>query len=881
MSQQNKTACLEQFDSTRIHHCVKAVYALSFSAVAAFPIVAWAEEPVLALADVDHKKLVLAEHQPIKQAKFDPQLLRLSSVYPMVDISKFATGDVVPPGKYLVDVFVNQRWRQNTLVQFKLRDDSDQTDLCVTKELLHLLQLDDKVLNRSVWSQVEPMYCGPLSELIPGLSYAFKMSTLKLTINVPQALLSDYPDQYVPPQLWDKGDFAAYIDYNANSYWRKNDGEASRNDQSIGVRAGIHIGSWALRHSGYYNKPAHSDGEYQNNSFYLQTEWAALRSQMKVGDFYSYGQFMEGMKIRGVEFRTDDRMLPARWRGYAPVVRGVALSNAKVTVRQQDRIIYEGTVPPGEFAIRDLFPLGYGGDLQVTVTETDGREVKYTVPFSSVAQLIRPGFAYYSLSAGKVHRADGVGQDLMWQGSLQYGLTNYLTANAAVQLYPDYLAMMLGAAINTPIGAFALDATQTRANLAQGQRETGHHFKINYNKYIQTTGTDVYVTGYRYSREGYHQLNEFITDQENGLLGESLAWGRKKNQVQLSISQSLSEAYGAFYLSGSIHDNWGHSGHNKELQLGYSNRYKRLNYNLSYQKAEDAQSGKSQNRLMLTLSLPFEVMTRPQYVSLSHNRSSENSSYTQLALSGSLDEASKWHYSANLNRSQGDYNTSVATDYRTGQGSLSASASYDKTSKQASVGASGAVVLHRHGLSLAESLGESFAVVYAKGAEGAGVRNATGTRLNRFGAAVVPYVTPYEFNEISLNPENTSFDVSLKQTAKQIVPRANTVSLVTFATETGRAVFFLVKDEEGKALPMGADVLDEHNNSIGFVSQGGRVFLKGIPNQGRFSVRWGKDADQQCVADYQLQEVASSEFYEQQTLSCKRLAEPMLKDEHE
>lgn len=842
------------------------------------PSVVMATEAVKATPE---KPLQLAKNEPIKQARFDAQLLRLSSVYPMVDIAKFANSDSVAPGNYLVDVFVNQRWRQNMLVRFKLRDDSDETDLCVDKALLHLMQLDESVLKTTLWDRVAEGYCGPIGDLLPGVTYTFKMSTLKLTLNVPQALLSEYPDQYVPPELWDKGDVAAYIDYNANSYWRKNDGETSRNDQSIGVRAGIHIGSWALRHSGYYTKPDRENGEYQNNSLYAQTEWAALRSQVKLGDFYSYSQFFDGLKIRGAELRTDDRMLPARWRGYAPVVRGVALSNAKVTVRQQDRVIYESTVPPGEFAIRDLYPLGYGGDLKVTVTEADGREVTYTVPFSSVTQMIRPGFAYYSLSAGRVHRDDEVGKDMLWQGSLQYGVTNYLTANMAAQAYPDFNAFMAGAAVNTPVGAFGLDVTQTRAKINDGERERGEVIKLNYNKFIQTTGTDVYLTGYRYSKDGFHNLDNYLNAKENGVLGMRFDHGKKKNQLQVSVSQSIGQKFGSFYLSGSVHDYWHESGRDKELQLGYSNQFKRINYNLSFQKIENALTGRSENRFMMSLSLPFDVNSRPQYVHVSHNKGSNSDGYTQLGLSGSLDEANNWHYNLGFNRGSGINSTTMGTDYRTGQGTVSASASYDKNSRQASLGASGAMVLHRYGLSLSESVGESFAVVRAKGAVGAGVRNASGTTLNRFGVAVVPYLTPYEMNEISLNPENTSFDVTLKQTSKQIVPRGNTVSVVQFETDSGRAAFFEVSDADGVAMPMGADVLDLEGNSIGFVAQGGRVFLKGLADKGVFVVKWGVQPEERCEVPYELTQAASNDFYEQQKISCEVVRLTTQKDEHE
>ncbi|PLL71151.1 hypothetical protein CWN76_24590, partial [Klebsiella quasipneumoniae] len=38
---------------------------------------------------------------------------------------------------------------------------------------------------------------------------------------------------------------------------------------------------------------------------------------------------------------SDDQMLPQSRRGYAPEIRGVANTSAKVTVRQGDQVIYE------------------------------------------------------------------------------------------------------------------------------------------------------------------------------------------------------------------------------------------------------------------------------------------------------------------------------------------------------------------------------------------------------------------------------------------------------------------------------------------------------------------------------------------------------------
>ncbi|URW93467.1 fimbria/pilus outer membrane usher protein, partial [Pantoea agglomerans] len=64
---------------------------------------------------------------------------------------------------------------------------------------------------------------------------------------------------------------------------------------------------------------------------------------------------------------------------------------AQVTVSQNGNKIYETTVSPGPFNITDLYPTGYGGDLDVTVKEADGSETRFSVPYAAMTRLKRPG----------------------------------------------------------------------------------------------------------------------------------------------------------------------------------------------------------------------------------------------------------------------------------------------------------------------------------------------------------------------------------------------------------------------------------------------------------------------------------------------------------
>ncbi|MDI5624151.1 fimbria/pilus outer membrane usher protein, partial [Salmonella enterica subsp. enterica serovar Kentucky] len=100
-----------------------------------------------------------------------------------------------------------------------------------------------------------------------------------------------------------------------------------------------------------------SNLDFQNR--YVQRDITALRSQLIMGEAYTTGETFDSVNIRGARLYSDSRMLPSSQASYAPIIRGVANSNARVTITQGGYKIYETTVPPGAFIIDDLSPSGF------------------------------------------------------------------------------------------------------------------------------------------------------------------------------------------------------------------------------------------------------------------------------------------------------------------------------------------------------------------------------------------------------------------------------------------------------------------------------------------------------------------------------------------
>lgn len=132
------------------------------------------------------------------------------------------------------------------------------------------------------------------------------------------------------------------------------------------------------------------------------------------GPELEFGEFFDAVSYQGINLGSDPRMLPESQRGFAPTVRGIARTHAKVTIEQNGYLLYETTVPPGSFVIDDLYPTGYGGDLQVTIQEADGSRQAFRVPYAAVPGMVRAGTTFYNATFGEVRDDALQGQRPCW-----------------------------------------------------------------------------------------------------------------------------------------------------------------------------------------------------------------------------------------------------------------------------------------------------------------------------------------------------------------------------------------------------------------------------------------------------------------------------------
>ena len=380
-----------------------------------------------------------------------------------LDLGKYQAGNPVTPGQYRADVLLNGQLNSRQDIRIEAQPDGSKPVVCMDHGLLERQGVDMSKLSEPL----DTTGCVSLGSLIQGASASFSPENQALDLSIPQAALKRNSRGYVSPELWDRGVTAGMLSYTFNAN-RNRTRTGDYDSAFMGLNAGLNLGDWRLRHNASMSWQSRQGNKYQALDTYAQRDVTALKSQLTVGESNTSGEIFDTLSFRGVQLASDDRMLPDSMRGYAPVIRGIARTNARVTIRQAGNVLLETTVAPGAFVIDDLYSTGYGGDLNVSVAEADGTEQNFIVPYASVSQLLRPGTSRFSFTAGETRNNFVDQQARVLQGTLQYGLNNTFTGFGGLQSSDHYTALLTGLAFGTPIGAMAVDVTHAQTELAAG-----------------------------------------------------------------------------------------------------------------------------------------------------------------------------------------------------------------------------------------------------------------------------------------------------------------------------------------------------------------------------------------------------------------------------
>ena len=789
-----------------------------------------------------------------------------------VNLDYFAEKGGQMPGTYQVDIYLNNQQVDSRNVEFvSLPDAPGKLYGAITPAEMAEYGVKLDVFPDLKAVAPDAQLTKPLSAYVPLATENLDLNRKRYDITVPQIGVNMRPRNSVDPKRWDNGIAAFMLNYSYSGSTTQRDDSGQSKSNFVNLRSGANLGAWRLRnystYSDQYTEGTHGGDDTNTRDFesintYVQRDVRFLQGgQLTLGEYSTPADVFDSVQFTGAQLASDDQMLPDSMSQFAPTVRGIAKSNAQVTIKQNGYVIYQSNVSPGPFAITDLYPSGNGGDMEVTVTESDGSTTKFNIATSSVPILQREGRFKYNLALGKYRSGNDDTQTPNFiQLSNIYGLTARTTVYGGVQYAENYRAANVGVGFDLgSVGAVSFDATQATSEFddALGTKK-GQSYRAMYAKNFEATDTNLQIAGYRYSTEGYYAFSDVQNYQED-TDNDFDDYNRSHNQrskMQLSVNQSIGD-YGSIYVSGSQQDYWGGDGKEKLLQLGYNTSIYGISYGFNYNYSKNPGMTEADQVFAFNMSVPLDKFMGPSgsWATYSMSTKRHGSTVQQAGISGTLLENNNLSYSAQQGYENQDNGASgnASMDYKGGSGEGNLGYSYDQDTRQWSYGLQGGVLIHENGITLSQPLGDTIALVKAPGADDVDVENNSGVHTDWRGYAVVPYAQPYRKNSVTLETESFGDDVDMDMNTQTVIPTRGAVVRADFKTRVGqRALVQLLF--MGKPVPFGATVslLDNDSTVTGIVSDNGEVYLTGLPETGNIMAKWGNGSNEQCKGAYTL-----------------------------
>ena len=763
-----------------------------------------------------------------------------------IDLGRFSQAGYVMPGNYQLILHVNKAELAEQSVQFLAPADNPKGSMaCLTFSMVQQFGLKEESFKKLTWSNNGQ--CLQIDSL-PGLTVQPDMGSGILYINVPQAYLEYTAENWDPPALWDNGVTGVLFDYNLNAMSsRVKDGGNSKSISGNGTTGG-NIGPWRIRADWQtqYNPNQTEKNESKFNwdwsRYYAYRAITSLRAKLTLGENYLDSSIFDSFRFTGVSLSTDDNQLPPNLRGYAPEVVGVAKTNAKVTISQQGRIIYQTTVASGPFRIQDLSS-AVSGKLDVKVEEQDGSVTYFQVDTASIPYLTRPGLIRYKVSGGKPSEYDHnlQGPEFL-TGEFSWGVSSGWSLYGGSLSAGDYNAASLGVGRDLfAFGALSFDITQSRAELPEKGVKSGGSYRVSYSKRFDEYDSQVTFAGYRFSQRNFMNMSQYLQLRYAESDFDSI--DNQKQLYTITFNKQFRPLRTSIYFNYSHQTYWGREASNT-WNISASNyfdigNFKNISLSLSAFRSQYDDS--NDDGMYLSLNLPWGDSG-----TLSYNGQSNNgdSSHT-VGFYDRIDDNNDYH----INAGSTSDGRGTGSGYLTHDGdmtSLTANASFTGSDYSA-VGLSlqGGITATAHGAAMhrINTPGGTRMLVDTEGVANVPVRGGYGgtSKTNSFGKAVVSDISSYYRSDINVDLDSLPDDIDATRSVVQGTLTEGAIGYRKFGILAGQKAMAVIKLADGSTPPFGAEVSNENDTQTGIIGDSGTVWLAGITPNGKMKVSWGRD----------------------------------------
>lgn len=800
---------------------------------------------------------------------FNPSMLNMEQRN--IDLSVFESNSQLP-GVYDVDIMLNGKLTERKEIAFyNVRDEDGKLVLasCLTKDMLtrYGVKIGDYpelfIKNMNIDGRV----CANLTA-IPGATAYFDFYNQRLNLNVPNIALYSKYRGIAPESLWDDGINAFMMNYQANalrSEFRQQQGH-DISSYWARIEPGMNIGPWRIRNLTTWTKEHGQSAESESVYTYAERGVTSIKSRILIGEYYTSSDIFDSVPFRGAMLRSDESMVPYSQYGFAPVIRGIAQSQALIEVRQNGFIIHTVSVAPGAFALYDIPVTGSGGDLQVSVIETNGKNQTFTVPYTTPIIALREGYFKYSIAGGEYRSSySGVDNSVLMQITAMYGLPWDLTTFIGLQGAEHYLSAATGLGLSMGnMGAISVDGIFARGQKREQSTNNGYSWRVRYSKVFDKTGTSFIAASHQYSSSDYNTLSDVLDTYNN----KNYVYNDKNNRsrrTSLTMSQSMGK-WGSLSVGGVRDEYRGGRPSQDSVNVSYTTTWEwgALSLNWNENKNTNYYSNSSKNKreniFSVWMSIPLESFFGDRTSNINatahFQKFSNQKMQNEIGLNGrTFNKQLYWDIRQQFSPGSDNYNDASWMNlvWYGSYGQIQGGYSYSDSLRQMNAGLSGTMLIHDKGIVLGQKQGDTIALVEAPGVDGAEVIGWPGVKTDIWGYTTMGYLTPYQENMVSLNPSSFPDNAEVLQTDTRVVPTKGAVVPARFMTRIGKKVLFKLTRADGGKIPFGAVAslsTESGKYGTGIVNESGEVYMTGMPEKGQLKIRWNSHGE--CTAMYEF-----------------------------
>lgn len=713
------------------------------------------------------------------------------------------------PGRYVVDVLVNSISIGKRVLTIT---PEEQHQICFSREWL--ASIDIYIRPEFYQAQYQTAAnCYVLGEQ-PNTQVSFDISTQTLSLAIPQAGLTKADESLD----WGFGNNALRLNYNINANKYRDNVDYYGSSSLL-----TNVGEWIARGSASITQD-----EQSVSVFTLSKAILSLQADVILGKTSVSSGELGGLSTYGMTLSSNANMR-RQTLGYTPIFSGIANSNARVTLRQGNTVLYSEIVPPGPFEINDVTVLN-GGDVVMTITENNGEVLQQIFPITLIRGQISPGEHEYSVSVGVIDHDNARGTPTGALGAISYGYgLKHLSLRLGSLVGGDFTGVT--GEVTSQLGSIgsvstAISATQSRYD--EGDRN-GQKSTFTYAKTFDT-GTSIRASLNQMS-ENYDTLGEY-NDENYEYFSRRQPL---KNEVSLGFSQPL-------WMGANVSVNtwerryWHREDKQRGMTSNLSTRVGKIGISVAgayYKTGQD-----DQYNISTSVSIPFSIFEHNynSFASMSSSKEGKNNYSagvsTNITDRWSMAISESWSTNGNL----GDQ-TNVWSTYDGRMAQYSGQISRAKYGTTGSASMNGALMYlpADNSFILGKNISDTVAVVHIPGATGSTLLGGL-DKTDRNGNLIVP-IRSYQVNTLSIDTSTLPSNTEIAMPSLKIRPTASSVTYVPFDALQVKRYLLQVRRTNGQFISAGEWAFSETGAPLGFVSNNGVLLINTVDALGtlRFS----------------------------------------------